>query len=230
MPLNTRPQLRFLLRATGLLLVALFAWWILLLDPLLVWMRLSGSLTLSLLPGAASGRHVDVKPDGNWLLRLPVPSAALDRPDLRQLASQTRGPRSFKMEVSRGQVALYTVAVPIFLALMLSVRLPVKDLLRSLAIGLGVLLLLMPMVLTLWGLSTIRAYFQIAGSPAVQFLWNSAGYLNSEVFPYLVPLFLSIWLNRALRAQIFALAPAAAPTPAVEPSAAPRARKRRARA
>ncbi len=210
------PQLRFLLRATGLLLVALFAWWIFLLDPLLAWTRATGSIALDLLPGSASGDHVTVKPDGNWLLQLPVPTEALSRPDLRQLAGSggSRGVRSFKMEVSRGQVALYTVAVPIFLALMFSVIMPFKEMLRALGTGCGILLLLMPVALTLWGLSTIRAYFHIASSPGVQFLWSSAGYLNSEVLPYLVPLFLAVWLNRALRTQIFSLVPAGPPAPA----------------
>jgi len=78
----------------------------------------------------------------------------------------------------------------------------------------------MPLVLTICGLGLVRNYFHIAPSPAAQFFWNSAGYLSSEVYPYLFPLFLAVWLNRNLRTQLFAwastVAPAEAPAPVEE--------------
>ena len=225
-----RPQLAFLVRATVLLVVSLALWWMFLVDPLLTWTRLSGRVVLSLVPGAASGQKVTVRPDDIWLLQLPVPAEAQNRADLQQLAggAQPHRVRSFKMTTSRGQVALYTVAVPIFLALMFCVGMPVKEFLRSLAIGCGILLLLMPIDLAIYGMTTIRDYFHIQPSPAVGFLWSAAGYMNSEVFPYLVPLFLALWLNRPMRQQIFSWVPAGVSreTPAAE-QAKPQKKKRR---
>jgi len=226
-----RPQIWFLLRAGVLVLTALVAWWIFLLDPLLDWMRVSGDFTLAVLPGAAAGQHVTIKPDGNWLLQLPVPSAAANRADLQRLASggsaAPRKVRSFKMEVSRIQVALYTLPLPVFLALMFTAGLPLREMARSIALGCGIVALVMPLALTVWGVTTIREYFQIDSAPAIQFLRNGAAYLNNEVLPYLLPLLLAIGLNRELRAQIFSFVPAEGP--ATQTGKRRRAAKRRTR-
>jgi hypothetical protein len=214
------PQLRFLLRACALLIVLLVAWWIFLLEPILGWVRVSGDLLLGILPGAAEGTHVTVKPDGNWMLRLPVPAAAAAREDLQQLAGGgqlKKKVRSFQMETSRNKIALFTVAVPLFLALMFTVGMPWKDLARGLAYGCGILAVLMPVELAVHGMATIRAFFHIASTPLVGFLWGSAGYLNTEVLPYLAPLFLAVWLNRELRAQVFSWVPVS-PDPAEAPA------------
>jgi hypothetical protein len=208
-----KPQFRFLLRACAYLILMLLVWWIFLLDPLLGWMRVSGDWTLSMIPGATDGNHVTVLADGNWMVQLPVPAAAANRPDLQQAAGAKKV-RSFKMQTSRTQVALFTLAMPLFLALMLTVRPPWKEIWRPVAYGGGAILLMMPVVLALHGMATIREYFHIAGSPLVEFFWASAGYLNSEVFPYLVPLFLAVGLNKQLRAQVFALVPMGPPEPA----------------
>jgi hypothetical protein len=228
--LSDGPQLRFLLRACGLVIVMLLVWWIFLLDPVLGWVRGSGDFLLGVLPGATEGSHVEIGPDGNWMLRLPVPAAAAQRGDLQQMAGGGRPKkvRSFKMQTSRSKVALFTVTLPLFLALLFSVRMPAKQLIRSLATGVAILAVLMPLALALFGMATIRAYFHIASTPAVEFLWGSAGYMNTEVLPYLVPLFLALWLNPQLRAQVFSWAPALVP-PLAPPKEAALARRERKR-
>jgi hypothetical protein len=212
-----RPQFRFLLRACGLLAGMLLLWWILLLDPLLGWVRCAGDFVLGWAPGAAEGPHVTIEPDGNWMLRLPVPEAAAAREDLQRLAgagspgAQPRKVRSFKLEISRSRVALFTVALPLFWALMLAA--PGKKPLRMLVYGSAAIAAGMPFTLTLDGMETIRAYFHIHSTPFAGFLWSAAGYLNTEMLPYATPLFLALWLNRELRTQVFAWAPAAGAQP-----------------
>jgi hypothetical protein len=196
---SDRPQLRFLLRACGLLIVMLVLWWFLLLDPLLGWVRISGDFVLGVLPGAADGTHITVKPDGNWMLRVPLPAAASSRGDLKKV-------RSIQMETLRDKVALFTVALPLYWAFVLAA--PGKSLWRALLYGSAIIAAIMPLAVAIHAVAAIRTYFHISSTPAVAFLWETAGYLNTEVLPYMVPLFLSLWLNRELRAQIFSFMPA----------------------
>jgi hypothetical protein len=229
--LPDRPQYRFLLRALGLLIGMFLLWWILLLDPLLVWVRHSGDFVLGWAPGAAEGPHVIVNPDGSWMLRLPVPAAAAERADLQRIAgggapnAQPKKVRSFKLGISRNRVAMFTVALPLYWALMLAV--PGKKLLRMLAYGSAGIAAAMPFTLTLDGMITIRTYFHIQSTPLFGFLWNAVGYLNSEVLPYATPLFLGLWLNRELRTQVFAWVPAAEPAPEAPATRRERKRQRR---
>jgi hypothetical protein len=225
------PQFRFLLRASGLLIGMFLLWWIVLLDPLLGWVRYSGDFVLGWAPGAAEGPHVAIKPDGNWTLRLPVPAAAAAREDLQRIAgagspgAQPKKVRSFRLEISRTRVALFTVALPLFWVLMFAA--PGKRLLRMVAYGSAAIAAGMPFTLTLDGMESIRNYFHIQSTPFAGFLWTAAGYLNSEVLPYATPIFLGLWLNRELRAQVFAFVPAGEPRPDGPPTRRERKRARR---
>jgi hypothetical protein len=89
--------------------------------------------------------------------------------------------------------------------------LPCRNLLRMVAYGSAAILALMPFTVTVYAMTTIREYFHIESTPFTGFLWSSAGYLNGEVLPYATPLFLGLWLNRELRAQVFSWMPAAEP-------------------
>lgn len=160
-----------------------------------------------------------------------MPAAAAAREDLQRLAgggspgAQPKKVRSFKFETSRAKVALFTVALPLYWALMLAV--PCSRLLRMLAYGSAAIAAMMPFTVTLYAMTTIRAYFHIQSAPWAGFLWSSAGYVNGEVLPYATSLFLGLWLNRELRAQIFSWVPAAESLP--ETTSAPRDKKRRRR-
>ncbi len=206
-------------------------WWIFLLDPLLAWVRYSGDLVLGWAPGAADGPHITVTPDGNWMLRLPVPAAAAARADLQRIAgggspnAQPKKIRSFKLEVTRNKVALFTVALPLFWALMFAV--PGKKRLRMVAYGSAGIAAAMPFTVTLNAMGAIRLYFHIESTPLAGFLWSVARYLNSEVLPYATPLFLGLWLNPELRTQVFAWVPAAEPRPEEPPGRRERKRQRR---
>jgi hypothetical protein len=226
-----RPQFRFLLRAGGLLIGMFLLWWIFLLDPLLIWVRYSGDFVLGWAPGAAEGQHVTIKPDGNWMLQLPVPAAAAARADLQRIAgagspdAQPKKVRSFRLEITRNRVAMFTVALPLYWALMFAV--PGKKLLRMVLYGSAGIAAAMPFTLTLDGMEMIRTYFRIQSTPFAGFLWSAAGYLNSEVLPYATPLFLALWLNRELRTQVFSWVPAADAPPEGPQTRRERKRQRR---
>ena len=222
------PQFSFLLRALGLLIGTLLLWWVFLLDPLLGWVRASGDFVLGWAPGAVEGPHISLTPEGNWMLRLPVPAAAAGRADLQRMAgggAQPRRVRSFKMETSRGKVAMFTVGMPLFWALMLAV--PGKKPWRALAYGSAGIAAMMPFAVTLNGMWTIRTYFHIGSTPWVGFLWSLAGYLNAEVLPFATPLFLVLWLNPELRTQVFSFVPAAELPKGGPPARRERKRSRR---
>jgi hypothetical protein len=230
-----RPQFRFLLRAGGLLVGTFLLWWFILLDPLLGWVRISGNVVLGWLPGATNGTHITVLSDESWMVQVPVPAAAATRADLQMLAgggspgAQPRKVRSFKFQTSRAKVALFTVALPLFWALMLAV--PCKRLPLMVAYGSAAIAAMMPFTVTLYAMTTIRVYFHIESTAWAGFLWSSAGYVNGEVLPYATSLFLGLWLNRELRAQVFSWVPAAEPCPdaAATPHEGKRRRRRHAR-
>jgi len=227
------PQFRFLLRALGLLMGMLLVWWVFLLDPLLGWVRASGDFVLGWAPGAVEGPHIGVNPDGNWTLRLPVPEAAGGRADLQQMAgggapgAPPRRVRSFKMETSRGKVAMFTVGLPLFWALMLAAA--GKKPWRMLAWGSAGIAALMPFAVALNGMWTIRTFFHIESGPWVGFLWSVAGYVNAEVLPFATPLFLGLWLNPGLRTQVFSWMPVVEAAPADGPPARRQSKRRRRR-
>jgi len=209
----------------------LLLWWIFLLDPLLGWVRISGDFVLGWVPGATGGTHITVKPDGNWMVQVPAPAEASAQPEVQRITgggsplARPKRLRAFKMEVSRTRVALFTVALPLFWALMLAA--PGKRLLRMVAYGSAGIAAAMPFAVTLDTMTTVRAYFHIQSTPLAGYLWHAAGYLNGEVLPYATPLFLGLWLNRELRAQILSWSPATDPRREGQSTRRERKRQRR---
>jgi hypothetical protein len=68
------PQFRFLGHALLWFTVALAIWWMLLLNPMLSALRSFSELFLRFLPGGGVAQ-ITIQPDGNWLLRMPLPEA-----------------------------------------------------------------------------------------------------------------------------------------------------------
>src|SRR5580658_4080181 len=120
--LPLRPQARFVLQGSALLIGMLTLWWFALQPPMLFLLRISESVTLRLLsPG--SGEPIVVDSSGDWNFRVPVQDSQGSVP-VRL--------RAIEFTIPRADVVLFTFSVPVFWAIALAapgVRLPVRVLL-----------------------------------------------------------------------------------------------------
>jgi hypothetical protein len=216
------PQLRFLLRGSGLFVVMLVVWWWVLLSPMLAGLRLSTGAALWLMPGGGTASGVILQPDGDWLLRVPLPGflakqEAVQRAYGRKPGAPPVNVRAFRLMIGETIPKFFTLGFPLFWALVLAAP-PSRRVWRVLAIGTGLLALLAQLSLLLYAAYSIETNLQLVTSSVPAALWRSVEYLNVNVAPYVTPLFLAAWLNTELRAQIFSwgAAPEPAPAPAVE--------------
>ena len=200
------PQLRFLLRGSSLLLVMLALWWWLLLNPLLTGIRLSADAVLWLLPGGRAASGVIVQPNGDWMLRVPIPEFLSKRDAVQRAYGRAPGSppikvRSFKLTIPDHIPTFFTLGLPLFWALVLAAGFT-RRLWRVVAGGTALLALWALLSLLMYTAYSIETSLKLATSTAAT-LWNSAEYLNFNVLPYVAPLFIALWLHTDLRAQIF---------------------------
>lgn len=211
------PQLRFLLRGSSLFLILLALWWWVLLSPMLVGLRLSTDAILWLLPGGRSASGVMVEPNGDWMVRVPIPESVAQQDAVQRAYGRAPGAppvkvRSFKLAIADRIPTFFTLGFPLFWALMLAApRTP--PLWRVAAIGTGLLALLAQLSLLLYTAYSIETNLKLATSAPAVTLWNAAEYLNVNVVPYLAPMLIAPWLHTALRAQIFAWGGVPEPAP-----------------
>ena len=217
------PQLRFLLRGSALLLAMLAVWWWLLLSPMLAGLRLSTGAILWLLPGGRAASGVTVEPNGDWMLRVPIPQSVANLEAVQRAYGRAPGAprvlvRSIKLAIADRLPTFFTLGFPLFWALVLAAgRTP--RLWRAVGIGTALLALVAQLSLLLYTAYSIQANLHLVTSPLAVALWNGAEYLNVNVAPYVAPIVIAPWLHTALRAQIFAWGgvPAApVPAPSVE--------------
>jgi len=211
----TSPQLRFLLRGSSLLLVLLALWWWVLLSPMLAGLRLSTTAALWLLPGGRSASGVTVEPNGDWVLRVPIPQSVANGDAVQRAYGRAPGApralvRSFKLAIADRIPTFFTLGFPLFWALMLAgPRMP--RLWRPMAGGTALLAVLAQLSLLLYTAYSIETTLQLATSAAAVTLWGATEYLNVNVVPYVAPMMIAPWLHSELRAQIFSWNPVATP-------------------
>ncbi|HEX3744263.1 MAG TPA: hypothetical protein VHW09_10050 [Bryobacteraceae bacterium] len=233
MPARISPQLRFLLRGSGLFIVLLAAWWWLLLSPMMAGLRGSTRAVLWLLPGGRSASGVTVQPDGDWLLRVPLPQF-LARQDAVQRAYGRRpgappvNVRSFQLVIADRIPTFFTLGFPLFWALVLAAPRS-RHLWKVLAQGTALLAVLAQASLLLYMVYSIENTLRLATSALAVALWNGVEYLNVNVVPYAAPLLLAAWLHVELRAQIFLSGGEMEAAPALEVEEKTRRGKYRAR-
>jgi hypothetical protein len=220
MPTPASPQLRFLLRGSSLLLVLLALWWWVLLSPMLAGMRLSTGALLWLLPGGRSASGVTVEPNGDWVLRVPIPESLANGDAVQRAYGRAPGTpralvRSFKLGIADRIPTFFTLGFPLFWALMLAApRMP--RLWRAVAGGTVLLAVLAQISLLLYTAYSIETTLRLATSALAVTLWSAAEYLNVNVVPYVAPIVIAPWLHTGLRAQIFSWNAASAPVAAPE--------------
>jgi len=226
------PQLRFLLRGSGLFVAMLALWWWVLLHPLLDGMRYATRAALWLLPGGRSASGVTVEPNGDWLLRVPIPGSLAKQDTLEKAYGHAPGGqvtvRSFKLTIADRIPIFFTLSFPLFWALTLAAP-RTRNLARVVAGGTALLAAMAEISLLVYTIYTIENALKWAVSPLAVALWGGIEYLNVNVAPYVAPVLLAVWLHTELRTQIFLREPAPEPAAAI-PAAADKPRRGRYRA
>ena len=232
MPAPNSPQLRFLLRASGLFVVLLTLWWWLLLSPMLAGLRFSTGAILWMMPGGRTASGVVLQPDGDWAVRVPLPEFLVKQEAIQRAYRRVPGApspvnvRSFRLAIADRVPTFFTLGFPLFWALALAAPLS-RRVWRVLAIGTALLAVLSQLSLLVYLAYAIETTLQLAPSGLPAALWRAAEYLNVNVLPYVAPLFLAAWLHRDLRTQIFSWGePAPVPVPVVEEEKSKRGRYR----
>ena len=224
------PQARFLLRGSGLFIVLLAVWWWILLSPMLAGLRLSTRVVLWLAPGGSSASGVTVQPDGDWLLRIPLPGFLARQDAVQRAYGRAPGAppvnvRSFRLTIGERIPTFFTLGFPLFWALVLAAPRS-RRLWRVVALGTALLAVLAQLSLLFYAAFSIETNLHLATSAAASTIWNGIEYLNVNVAPYIAPVLLAAWMHTELRAQIFSWSAEPEPAPVVQMEKARRGRYR----
>jgi hypothetical protein len=193
MPPPDRPQLRFLARVLVLFAAALALWWLVLVGPLLQWVRLSTAVLLDAAGGFRMETAVIIQGGGVWMIQAPVPAAPTTN-----LGRGVRF-RSLKLPVAQWIPTLQTVSLPLFWALILAAP-PARGWWRALALGSVVLLLFPPLSLLVYSAHVVQR--TLYPNSLLRGLLDFADYVCGTALPYIAPVVVALAVNRELRAKI----------------------------
>ena len=203
MPPQSSPPLRFLLRATLLTATLLAVWWLVLLDPMLVGLRASAEFLIRALPGGNASYNIAVKAEGAWEIRLPVPVSILERAGYARVPGGP-GVRGVRLTIERQVLTGFTVALPVFWAVMLAAPRD-KRLWRNLATGSLFFGLLAPALVLIQAAATVRGILFHGSHHPASVVLELAAYLAGHVAPSALPVLAAVALNDGLRKQVMAL-------------------------
>jgi len=201
-----RPQFRFLLRGSILLVAMLALWWWILLDPLLAVLRFSADVAIRLYPGMGWTSHVTVDRSGNWSMEVPLPEAVWREPQVQALFGPAAAGRPVRVRRLRFAPEAripprFTLGFPLYWAILLAAPRS-RHLWRVLLAGTALLWLLALVGLFLYAANTIAAELHIIANDFPGFLLSAAEYLNLNVAPYLAPLLIALALHQELRSMV----------------------------
>ncbi len=186
-----RPQTRFLLRGSALLIGLLTLWWFVLLGPMLY-----------LLKGAAGSFLLIVEnPSGDWTLRVPLEQTLPATPQ-QPVAQQIH---SVDFDIRRADAIAFTFSLPVYWAIILAAP-GVRRCLRPLLLGTVLMSAVELVLLVVFAQITARnAVSQLGGTADAGGKWvrHVGEYLIISVLPYAVPFVVSLSLHRELRGEIF---------------------------
>ncbi len=211
-----RPEARFLLRGSVLLVCLLILWRFLLLTPLEYLLRCAAGEFLT----------IQVTPVGDWTLRVPlnrtIPAAA-GRPALQRI-------HSIDFDIPQSDIHSFTFSLPVLWAIVLATPGWRRNLRRLAAGTLLMALLELVMLLVFVHISALNAAAQLESSKDAAGSWarQFGGYLVVNALPFILPLAVAIWVDRELRAQILGWgAEGAAPAAPAMPGRGKRQARRR---
>lgn len=185
-----RPPIRFLVRASLLLIAMLMLWGVVLLNPLRAGLRVFTVAALRMIPGDGSVAQAAIQPNGDWSLRLPVPAAIARQEPVQQVILEGRYP------------AVFTAGLPFYWALILASGWTLRRGLLLLE-GSAVLFVMAVLSVALYAIRmAIKNTHLVTGRTAV-FALDCGGYFLVNVIPYMAPLLLALYLDAELRALVF---------------------------
>ena len=196
-----RPQARFVLRGSALLMAMLALWWFALQPPMLFLLRSCESVALRLLSSSSPTEPIAVDSSGDWNFRVPVEDTQRD-------TAKGSGPvkfRAIEFTIPRADVVLFTFSVPVYWAIVLAAPWS-RSALRPLLWGTAALSVVE--VLSLLALVEITAYAVVAqwhSSPDGLAAWlrDVGNKLIVGVIPFAAPVLAAVALHPELRSQIF---------------------------
>lgn len=218
-----KPQARFLLRGSALLIALLVLWWFVLLNPLLYLIKAGAEVCGSLVFGGPS-HWITETAGGDWTVEVPL--EATIQPPPGQPGPPTHV-HSIDFDLARSDAGAFTFGLPTFWALALAAP-GVRRSLRPLILGtLVVSLLEIVLLLIFVEIFAHRTAAQWAPPDALA-AWglHFGDYLVVNVIPYVLPFVVAIWLDGRLRWQIFRWGSDPAATVEAKPAAKPAQRRR----
>jgi hypothetical protein len=189
--MQLKPQTRFLLRGSVLLVALLAVWWFFLLNPMLFLLKGAGSAFLTIEETAA----------GDWTLGVALdrilPSAP-DRPAAQQI-------HSIDFDMQRTDLIAFTFSLPVFWALMLAAP-GLRGSLRPLLLGTAIMAVIeLSMFLAFSQIAARMAFAHVSGIDDATAKWarHLGEYLIEDVLPFALPFAVALSLQRELRGAIF---------------------------
>jgi hypothetical protein len=196
-----KPQTRFLLRGSALLIALLSLWWFALLNPMLSVLETAGGVLGGLVFGGRSGELIQETPSGDWTFRVPLEMTLPASPG--QPAQQVH---SIDFDMPRTDVIAFTFSLPVFWAVVLAAP-GMRRNLRPLALGTAVMIVVELILLLVFAqISARKAAAQLvpgAQSAGAAWLLHFAEYLTVSVLPYAVPFVAAFAVHPELRWHVF---------------------------
>ncbi len=186
-----KPQTRFLLRGSALLVGLLSLWWFLLLSPMLYMLKDAAGVFLL----------IQENPSGDWTLRVPLEKTLPATPQ-QPVAQQVH---SIEFDMPRSDLIAFTFSLPVYWAIILAAP-GVRRNLGPLLVGTAVMAAVeLAMLLVFAEISARNTAAQLGGGEDAVGKWarQFGEYLLASVLPYATPFVVALSLHRGLRAAIF---------------------------
>jgi hypothetical protein len=190
--MRLKPQTRFLLRGSALLVSSLVLWWFVLRGPMLTLLRAG----VELLGGEVAGETAS----GDWTMRVSLEGVI---PANGQRAAQEV--HSVEFDIAHADINAFTFSLPVYWAIMLAIpglRRSVRPLVIGTAIVAALELALMFAYLNIVA-HTTAGQLGVPQGGGVKWLLHFGEYLVVTVIPYAAPFLIALGLHRDLRGQIF---------------------------
>jgi hypothetical protein len=207
--MRLKPQTRFLLRGSVLLVALLALWWFVLLNPMLILLKGAGEAFLTIQETAA----------GDWTLSVPL-DRVMPATSAQPVAQQIH---SIDFDMQRTDLIAFTFSLPVFWALMLAAP-GLRRSLPALMLGSAIMAAIeLAMFLAFSQIAVRNAFAHIAGIDDATSNWarHLGEYMIEDVLPFALPFAVALSLHRELRGAIFAWSQVPSPVPNAAVNTAP---------